>query len=139
MPDHQLTLPMPVPSRQTARRKPPSLATRAAVSLTACDTALVIAVGVLILGFALPQVCTVLQIFLVAAFILHGSAAWLPAIVALLLTPTDFKAGGMELQYEKFEGVTVYILGFPMTASYAIVGAVLVRGLMEWATMPAYL
>ena len=139
MPDHQLTLPMPVPSRQTARRKPPSLATRATVSLTACDTALVIAVGVLILGFALPQVCTVLQIFLVAAFILHGSAAWLPAIVALLLTPTDFKAGGMELQYEKFEGVTVYILGFPMTASYAIVGAVLVRGLMEWATMPAYL
>lgn len=141
MPDNQLTLPMtvPGPSRRGSRRPAPSLATRSTTPLTACDTALAIAIAVLILGFALPQVCTILQIFLVAAFILHGSAAWLPAIVALLMTPTDFKAGGMALQYEKFEGVTVYILGFPMTASYAIVGAVLVRGLMEWATMPQFL
>jgi hypothetical protein len=141
MPDNHLTLPMPVParSRRPLRGQTPSLATRSTVSLIASDTALAVALGVLLLGFALPQICTILQIILIAAFILHGSAAWLPAIVALLLTPTDFKAGGMDLQYEKFEGVTVYIFGFPMTASYAIVGAVLVRGLMEWATMPGYL
>ncbi len=109
------------------------------VSLVFTDVSLVAAVAILILGFTLPQVCTVLQIILIAAFVIHGSAAWLPAITALLLTPTDFKGGGLELQYEKFEGVTVDIFGFPMTASYAIVAAVLVRGLLEWATMPRYL
>jgi hypothetical protein len=109
------------------------------ISLLACDVALAVAIGVLALGFVLPQVCTVIQIILIAAFILHGSAAWLPAMVTLLCTPTDFKAGGMELQYEKFEGVVVYILGFPMTASYAIVAAALARGLWEWAFMPRFL
>jgi hypothetical protein len=133
-PDH-VTQPPPRGRRQTQV----PLGERRAASLVPTDTALAVALGVLLLGFALPQVCTVLQILLIAGFILHGSAAWLPAIVALLLTPTDFKAGGMDLQYEKFEGVTVYILGFPMTASYAIVGAVLVRGLLEYLGMPRVL
>lgn len=141
MPDKHLTLPSPlhVRNRSAIRSQTPPLATRSAVSLSASDAGLAIAIGVLLLGFSLPQPCTILQILLISAFIFHGSASWLPAIVALLLTPTDFKAGGMDLQYEKFEGVTVYILGFPMTASYAIVLAVLVRGLMEWASMPGYL
>jgi hypothetical protein len=122
-----------------ARGQKATLGGRASVSLLASDVATAVAVGVLALGFLLPQVCTSLQIFLITGLILHGSAAWLPAMVVLLLTPTDFKAGGMELQYEKFEGVIVYVLGFPMTSSYAIVGAVLVRGLWEWATMPRFL
>lgn len=141
MPATTPTLPvvMPPTGGRYATGDTASPNTRPAASLLSADIALALALAVLALGFALPQVCTVLQIILIAAFILHGSAAWLPAIVALLLTPTDFKGGGMDLQYEKFEGVTVYILGFPMTASYAIVGAVLVRGLLEWATMPGYL
>ena len=144
MPDSLINLPsgaahVTQPPPRGRRQTQVPLGERRTVSLVPTDTALAVALGVLLLGFALPQACTVLQILLIAGFILHGSAAWLPAIVALLLTPTDFKAGGMDLQYEKFEGVTVYILGFPMTASYAIVGAVLVRGLMEWATMPGYL
>lgn len=116
-----------------------TLGPRTRVSLAAADVALAVALGILAIGFFLPQLCTAMQIILIAALIIHGSAAWLPAIVALLLTPTDFKGGGTELLYEKFEGVTVYIFGFPATASYAIVGAVLVRGLLEWATMPGYL
>lgn len=141
MADHHATLPVPVTqaTRRPLPARSPSLATRASVSLVSADVALVVSLAVLAIGFLLPQVCTILQIILIAAFIVHGSAAWLPAIVALLLTPTDFKGGGMDLQYEKFEGVTVYILGLPMTASYAIVGAVMVRGLIEWATMPGYL
>lgn len=116
-----------------------TLGPRTRVSLAAADVALAMALGILALGFFLPRVCTVMQIFLIMGLIIHGSAAWLPAIVALLLTPTDFKGGGMDVLYEKFEGVTVYVLGFPLTASYAIVGAVLIRGLLEWATMPGYL
>jgi hypothetical protein len=141
MVDNNLTLPRPISTaaNQNAGMQIPTRVPGSKVSLTGADVALGLAVLVLGIGFALPQVCTVLQILLIATFILHGSSAWLPAIVMLLLTPTDFKAGGMDLQYEKFEGVTVYILGFPMTASYSIVGAVLIRGLMEWATMPQFL
>jgi hypothetical protein len=122
-----------------ARAQKATLGERTSVSLLESDLATAAAVVLLALGFLLPQVCTTLQIILITALILHGSAAWLPAMVVLLLTPTDFKAGGMELQYEKFEGVIVYVFGFPLTASYAIVGAVLVRGLWEWATMPRFL
>lgn len=131
--------PMTQPQLRVQRQPQVPLGDLRTVSLVPADAALAVALGVLLLGFALPQVCTVLQILMITGFILHGSAAWLPAIVALLFTPTDFKAGGMELQFEKFEGVTVYILGFPITASYAIVGAVLIRGLLELATMPRFL
>ena len=108
-------------------------------SLAGADLAMAAAFAALAIGFAAPRTCTVIQIFLMAGFIMHGSAAWLPAILMLLFTPTDFKAGGADLLWEKFEGVTVYVLGFPLTASYSIVGAVLIRGLLEVATMPRVL
>ena len=136
---NELLLPTSIRRPHPGRRGPMQLSDRQAVSLFAADVALVVAVGVLALGFALPQTCTVMQIVLIAAFVIQGSAAFLPAIAVLLMTPTDFKAGGMDLQLEKFEGVTVYILGFPVTASYAIVVAVLIRGLFAYATMPGYL
>ncbi len=99
--------------------------------MTACDIAITAAVGTLLIGFALPKVCTLIQIAMITTLIMHGGVKWVPAIVLLLLNPTDFKAGGMALQYEKFEGVTVYVFGFPMTASYAIVGATLGRGFLN--------
>jgi hypothetical protein len=106
-------------------------ATAPKVGLSQCDAAIAVASLVLLIGFVAPQVCTILQIILITAAILHGSPIWLPAILLLLFSPTDFKSGGMALQYEKFEGVTIYVLGFPLTASYAIVAAALCRGLLN--------
>lgn len=119
-------------SAQASATSGPSSVAARTVNLAQCDIGIAVASLVLLVGFVAPQLCTILQILLVSAAILHGSPIWLPAILLMLFSPTDFKAGGMAMQYEKFEGVTIYVFGFPLTASYAIVVAALSRGFLNF-------
>jgi hypothetical protein len=54
-------------------------------------------------------------------------------------TPTDFKGGyggAMNVQYERFEGLTVYVLGFPITPNFTLVLSMVVRAVYDIITYP---
>ena len=103
------------------------------------DVMLVVAAAILALGFAAPYACTRLQILLTIILVIHRNPVWIPALMLLQFTPTDFKGGygaGMDVQYERFEGLTVYVLGFPLTPNFTLVLAMVVRAVLDIVGYP---
>jgi hypothetical protein len=101
------------------------------------DLMAVVALGVLLLGGFLAQASTIAQIILTGIAVMATDVRMLPAIMLLQCTFTDFKGGigaGMEGQYERFEAITIYIAGFPVTPGYALTLAVAVRVLFGMFT-----
>jgi hypothetical protein len=110
------------------------------VTLRASDAGSLAALAILVLGFASPYACTRLQILLTIILVLHRSPVWLPALILLQFTPTDFRGGmgaAMDVQYERFEGLTVYVFGFPLTPNFTLVLAMVVRTIYDIATYPS--
>jgi hypothetical protein len=106
------------------------------------DGALFAAVLALLLGFVAPQASTIVQMLLAATFILIADVRLLPALMALQFTPTDFKGGvaaSMETQYERFEGIVIFVAGFPFTTNYVLLLALLLRVLFDVLTRPGIL
>ena len=109
------------------------------ISLWSSDVASLVALGFLALGFVEPYACTRLQILLTIVLVLHRSPLWLPALILMQFTPTDFKGGygaTMEVQYERFEGLTVYVFGFPLTPNFTLVLSMVARAVYDIATHP---
>jgi hypothetical protein len=103
------------------------------------DIVAALALAILALGFAEPYSCTRLQILLTVILVLHRNPVWIPAIILLQLTPTDFKGGygaTMDVQYERFEGLTVYVLGFPLTPNFTLVLSMVLRAVLDIAGYP---
>ena len=107
--------------------------------LSGGDIALVAAVTALLVGFLAPQASTIIQMILAAVFVLLADVRLLPALLALQFTVTDFKGGvaaGMETQYERFEGMVIFVAGLPFTTNYILLLALLIRVLYDVATRP---
>jgi hypothetical protein len=108
-------------------------------SLWPSDVASLIALAILALGFVAPYACTRLQILFTIILMLHRSPLWLPALILMQFTPTDFKGGYggmMDVQYERFEGLTVYVFGFPLTPNFSLVLSMVARAAYDIATYP---
>ena len=109
------------------------------VSLWSSDLASLVALGILAIGFVEPYACTRLQILLTIVLVLHRSPLWLPALILMQFTPTDFKGGygaSMDVQYERFEGLTVYVFGFPLTPNFTLVLSMVARAIYDIMTYP---
>lgn len=109
------------------------------VALWKSDVASLVALAFLALGFVAPYACTRLQILLTIILVLHRSPLWLPALIFMQFTPTDFKGGyggAMDVQYERFEGLTVYVLGFPLTPNFTLVLSMVARAVYDIVTYP---
>ena len=110
------------------------------VALWPSDVASLMALAFLALGFAAPYACTRLQILLTIILVLHRSPLWLPALILMQFTPTDFRGGYgatiMDIQYERFEGLTVYVFGFPLTPNFTLVLSMVVRAVYDILTYP---
>lgn len=109
------------------------------VALWKSDVASLVALAFLGLGFVQPYTCTRLQILLTIILVLHRSPLWLPALILMQFTPTDFKGGygaTMDVQYERFEGLTVYVFGFPLTPNFSLVLSMVARAVYDVVTYP---
>jgi hypothetical protein len=109
------------------------------VALWPSDVASLMALAFLALGFAAPYACTRLQILLTIILVLHRSPLWLPALILMQFTPTDFKGGygaTMDVQYERFDGLTIYVFGFPLTPNFTLVLSVVARAVYDAVTYP---
>jgi hypothetical protein len=129
----------PVPVANDAERRVHS-SRQPRISLWSSDVASLAALGILALGFIDPYICTRLQILLTIILVLRRSPLWLPALILLQFTPTDFKGGmgaTMDVQYERFEGLTVYVLGFPLTPNFTLALAMVARAVYDIVTYPA--
>ncbi len=106
------------------------------------DLMAVVAMVVLLLGGVFAQASTIAQMILTVIAVMATDVRMFPAIMLLQCTFTDFKGGigaGMEGQYERFEALTIYIAGFPMTPGYVLTLAVTVRVLFAMVTEPVRL
>jgi hypothetical protein len=109
------------------------------ISLWPSDVASLVAIAILALGFVSPYAATRLQILLTVILVLHRSPLWLPALILMQFTPTDFKGGygaAMDVQYERFEGLTIYVFGFPLTPNFTLVLSMVARAVYDIATYP---
>jgi hypothetical protein len=98
------------------------------------DLVAALALAILALGFAEPYSCTRLQILLTVILVLHRNPVWIPALILLQFTPTDFKGGyggNMAVQYERFEGLTVFMFGFPLTPNFTLVLSMVLRAVLD--------
>jgi len=122
-----------------AGNRAPEVVRQPQVSLRSSDLASLVAIGILAIGFVEPYACTRLQILLTIILVLHRSPLWLPALILMQFTPTDFKGGygaTMDVQYERFEGLTVYVFGFPLTPNFTLVLSMVARAAYDVITHP---
>ncbi len=111
--------------------------TRNASSFLFYDLMAVVAVVVLLLGGFLAQASSIAQMILTVIAVMATDVRMFPAIMLLQCTFTDFQGGigaGMEGQYERFEALTIYIGGFPVTPGYALILGVTARVLFGMFT-----
>jgi hypothetical protein len=104
------------------------------------DAALVMAVVVLLLGLIAPRLSTVVQMALTVVFLMLANPAYLPAIMVLQFTATDFRGGigaSMEGQYERFDALVIYIAGFPFTPNHFLLIGLTLRVLYDVLTRPS--
>jgi len=109
------------------------------VSLWSSDAVSLVALAILAIGFTAPYAATRMQILLTIILVLHRSPLWLPALILMQFTPTDFKGGygaTMDVQYERFEGLTVYVFGFPLTPNFTLVLSMVLRAIYDIVTYP---
>lgn len=132
----------PVSSDPVKAMRFPATAARRPVDISLGDAALVAAGFALLIGVVAPKASTVVQMVLAAVFIFIADVRFLPALIVLQFTVTDFKGGvaaSMETQYERFEGIVIFVAGFPFTTNYVLLLALLLRVLYDVLTRPRIL
>lgn len=104
------------------------------------DAALLLSVGVLLLGLIAPRLSTIIQMALTFILVLLANPAYLPAIMALQFTATDFSGGigaEMEGQYERFDALVIPIFGFPFTPNHFLLIGLMLRVFYDILTRPS--
>lgn len=104
------------------------------------DAALIVAVIVLLMGLVAPRLSTITQMALTVFFLLLANPAYLPALMVLQFTATDFSGGigaTMEGQYERFDALVIYIAGFSFTPNHFLLIGLTLRVLYDVLTRPS--
>lgn len=98
------------------------------------------ALGLLPISFFAAKSVTAIQMVLTFVLVMAGHVSFLPALLLLQVTPTDFQGGTLadyDTQLERFETLNFYIAGIPLSPNYVLLGTIALRVLFELVTSPS--
>lgn len=121
-------------------RNPGSVFVSSGARLGRGDNAIVISLLILGLSFVLPKISVVASMAITVYLILRADPQSLPAVYLLQLSASDFRLAGFrsfEYHLSRFEELTVFVAGFPVTPNYMLLASAAIRVVYEVVARPA--